>query len=84
MINHEIGVHFVDNEEVVGSNPADVALAWALFNPVVTAPIIGPRTVEHLNGNLRTFEILLSDESSSSSMRSDPVRATKSPEAYAW
>ena len=29
----------------LGERPADVALAWLLANPVVTAPIIGPRTV---------------------------------------
>src|ERR671938_217995 len=43
-------------------NPANVALAWLLHNPVVTAPIIGPRTVEQLTGNLRALEIFLSDE----------------------
>ena len=32
--------------------PADVALAWLLHNPVVTAPIIGPRTMEQLDGAL--------------------------------
>ncbi|MGH2520979.1 MAG: aldo/keto reductase, partial [Anaerolineales bacterium] len=30
----------------LGEKPADVALAWLLTNPVVTAPIIGPRTME--------------------------------------
>ena len=34
-------------------SPADVALAWLLHNPAVTAPIIGPRTVEQLTGSLR-------------------------------
>src|SRR5919202_2926588 len=29
----------------LGEQPADVAVAWLLHNPVVTAPIIGPRTV---------------------------------------
>src|SRR6185369_8352503 len=27
-----------------GHAPADVAVAWLLHNPVVTAPIVGPRT----------------------------------------
>ena len=34
----------------LGEQPADVALAWLLHNPVVTAPIIGPRTREQLDG----------------------------------
>ena len=35
----------------MGEKPADVALAWLLANPVVTAPIIGPRTLEQLTGS---------------------------------
>ena len=46
----------------LGEQPADVALAWLLHNPVVTAPIIGPRTLEQLTGSLRAVEIQLSDE----------------------
>ena len=43
----------------LGEEPADVALAWLLHNPVVTAPIIGPRTIEQLDGSLRALEIKL-------------------------
>ena len=32
--------------------PAQLSLAWLLNNPVVTAPIIGPRTVEQLDESL--------------------------------
>ena len=46
----------------LGEQPADVALAWLLHNPVVTAPIIGPRTAEQLTGSLRALEITLADE----------------------
>jgi len=45
-----------------GENPAHIALAWLLANPVVTAPIIGPRTVEQLEDSLRALEITLSAE----------------------
>src|SRR5947209_17488677 len=41
--------------------PADVALAWLLHNPVVTAPIIGPRTMDQLTGSLRALEIKLDE-----------------------
>ena len=30
----------------MGEQPADIAVAWLLHNPVVTAPILGPRTME--------------------------------------
>jgi len=36
----------------LGEQPADVALAWLLRNPVVTAPIIGPthgRSIDRLH-----------------------------------
>jgi aryl-alcohol dehydrogenase-like predicted oxidoreductase len=35
-----------------GKTPAQVALRWLLQKPGVTAPIIGARTLEHLNTNL--------------------------------
>ena len=34
----------------LGAAPANVALAWLLANPVVTAPVIGPRTLDQLEG----------------------------------
>ena len=40
----------------LSQDPADVALAWLLHNPVVTAPIIGPRTADQLSGALRAVE----------------------------
>src|SRR6202030_1330076 len=36
----------------LGESPATVALAWLLGNPIVTAPIIGPRTIEQLESTL--------------------------------
>jgi len=35
-----------------------VALAWLLANPAVTAPIIGPRTVEQYNESLRAPDVI--------------------------
>ena len=40
-------------------DPADVAIAWLLHQPAVTAPIIGPRTMHQLEGGLRALEISL-------------------------
>src|SRR5262249_1988528 len=36
--------------------------AWLLHNPAVTAPIVGPRTVEQLTDSVRSLDISLSDE----------------------
>jgi len=68
----------------MGENPADVALAWLLHNPVVTAPIIGPRTMEQLNGSLRALEIELSDEVLAKLDEIWPGPGGPAPEAYAW
>jgi aryl-alcohol dehydrogenase-like predicted oxidoreductase len=51
--------------EDLGETPSDVALAWLLQNPVVTAPLIGPRTVEQLQQALHATTITLSDDTMS-------------------
>jgi len=68
----------------LGESPADVALAWMLHNPVVTAPIIGPRTMEQLTGSLRTLEIKLNDEQMKKLDEIWPGPGGTAPEAYAW
>lgn len=68
----------------LGENPADVALAWLLHNPVVTAPIIGPRTLEQLDGSTRALEIKLSDETLKKLDEIWPGPGGPAPEAYAW
>ncbi|MEM9084278.1 MAG: aldo/keto reductase, partial [Planctomycetota bacterium] len=45
----------------LGERPADVALAWLLHNDVVTAPIIGPRTIAQLEESIRATEIVLDE-----------------------
>ena len=68
----------------LGEEPADVALAWLLHNPVVTAPIVGPRTVEQLTGSLRALEIRLSDETLRRLDEIWPGPGGEAPNAYAW
>ena len=81
----------------VGHAPADVALAWVLHVPGITAPIIGPRTLEQLDGNVRALDIHLSPEQLARIDEIFPpvghpdIQPTsksphkyESPEAYAW
>ncbi|HUS60663.1 MAG TPA: aldo/keto reductase, partial [Acidimicrobiales bacterium] len=68
----------------LGEQPADVALAWLLANPVVTAPIIGPRTTEQLDGSLRALDITLTDEVLADLDAIFPGPGGTAPEAYAW
>jgi aryl-alcohol dehydrogenase-like predicted oxidoreductase len=68
----------------LGEEPASVALAWLLANPVVTAPIIGPRTIEQLEGAARSLEIKLPAESLKRLDEIFPGPGNQAPEAYAW
>jgi aryl-alcohol dehydrogenase-like predicted oxidoreductase len=61
-----------------------VALAWLLHNPVVSAPIIGPRTVEQLTSSLRGLELSLSDETLKQLDAIWPGPGGEAPNAYAW
>ncbi len=68
----------------LGAEPADVALAWLLSNPVVTAPIIGPRTMDQLVGSLRALELTLDDEARKALDEIWPGPGGAAPVAYAW
>ena len=68
----------------IGEQPADVALAWLLKNPIVTAPIIGPRTADQFTGSLRALEIKLSDDAMKRLDEIFPGPGGEAPEAYAW
>ena len=46
----------------LGHAPAEVALAWTLANPAITAPIAGPRTVEQLEAAVAATELKLSED----------------------
>jgi aryl-alcohol dehydrogenase-like predicted oxidoreductase len=68
----------------MGEKPADVALAWLLTNPVVTAPIIGPRTLEQLTGSLRALKIKFTRAEMQKLDEIWPGPGGEAPEAYAW
>ncbi|MCB9422369.1 MAG: aldo/keto reductase [Ardenticatenaceae bacterium] len=68
----------------MGEHPADVALAWLLHQTAVTAPIIGPRSMEQFHGNLHSLEIKLSPEQLAKLDGIWPGPGGTAPEAYAW
>nr|MBA2601487.1 aldo/keto reductase [Actinomycetota bacterium] len=67
----------------LGEQPADVGIAWLLHQPAVTAPIIGPRTKEQLDGSQRALEIELGDEELTALDEIWPGH-DPAPEDYAW
>ncbi|MBC8400664.1 MAG: aldo/keto reductase [Candidatus Marinimicrobia bacterium] len=68
----------------LNEKPATIALAWLLANPVVTAPIIGPRTMEQFTGSLRALDISLNQETLTKLDEIWPGPGGQAPEAYAW
>lgn len=64
--------------------PATVALAWLLHQPAVTAPIIGPRTMEQLTTASQSLELTLTPEQLKALDAIFPGPDGAAPEAYAW
>jgi len=60
------------------------ALAWLLHNPVVTAPIIGPRTVEQLEDSARAPGIELSEGVLARLDEIWPGPGGEAPDVYIW
>jgi len=50
----------------------------------VTAPIIGPRTMEHLEAAIRAVDVVLSDATLKELDAIFPGPGGPAPEAYAW
>ena len=63
----------------LGHKPADVALAWLIANPAVTAPIIGPRTMDQLTGAQWRWISSSTRPRICVSTRSGPAPAAKPP-----
>jgi NDP-hexose C3-ketoreductase / dTDP-4-oxo-2-deoxy-alpha-D-pentos-2-ene 2,3-reductase len=81
--NREALGAYEDLCQELGEEPADVALAWLLTRPAVTGPIIGPRTMEQLDGAQRALEVDLEDKVLDRLDEIFPGYRT-APEHYAW
>jgi aryl-alcohol dehydrogenase-like predicted oxidoreductase len=66
-----------------GWNPAVAALAWTLQNKVVTAPIIGPRTLAQLEESIPATELKFDEAALKQIDEIFPGYKT-APEHYAW
>jgi aryl-alcohol dehydrogenase-like predicted oxidoreductase len=68
----------------IGEGPAVVALAWILANRDMTGPIIGPRTLDQLEGGLRAAAVRLDDATMKRIDAIWPGPGGEAPMAYAW
>jgi aryl-alcohol dehydrogenase-like predicted oxidoreductase len=76
-------LEYEDFAEALGHEPGDVALAWLLHQPAVTAPIVGPRTQEQLDAAIRALDVTLSEDALQRLDHIFPGYRT-APEDYAW
>jgi aryl-alcohol dehydrogenase-like predicted oxidoreductase len=67
----------------LGAEPAHVALAWLLRNPVLSTAIVGARTPEELRSDLRALSLELDTDTMD---RLDQIwpGPGEAPQAYAW
>jgi NDP-hexose 2,3-enoyl reductase len=70
----------------LGEDPARVGLAWVLSRPGVTAPVIGPRTFEHLEAAVGTLDLRLPDTTLTQLDELFPPigNGGPAPEAWCW
>ena len=61
-----------------------MALAWLLANPAMTAPVIGPRTLEQFEDSLKAIDLELDTGVMKKLDEIFPGPGGTAPEAYAW
>jgi aryl-alcohol dehydrogenase-like predicted oxidoreductase len=57
----KVGIKFADIAHKIGITPAQLAVLWAKDQPGITAPLMGPRTMKHLEDILPVAEMILDD-----------------------
>jgi aryl-alcohol dehydrogenase-like predicted oxidoreductase len=61
-LNYEVAERFTNFARERKLNPASLAVAWVASHPAVTAPIIGARNLEQLEGSLNSLNIEMTPE----------------------
>jgi aryl-alcohol dehydrogenase-like predicted oxidoreductase len=68
----EAGLRFADLARRFGRTPGQLALLWCKDQPGITAPIVGPRTIEQLDELLPVTGLTLSNEERAACDRINP------------
>lgn len=68
----------------LGLTPAELGQGWLLARPGVTAPIIGPRTMDQLEAAINALEVKLDEPTMKKLDEIWPGPGNEAPEAYAW
>jgi aryl-alcohol dehydrogenase-like predicted oxidoreductase len=59
---YEVAERFTSFARERGLEPASLAVAWVASHPAVTAPIIGARNLQQLEGSLKALDIRMTDD----------------------
>ena len=82
-VYYETAERFTDFAQSRGINPVPLAVAWVAAHPAITAPIIGARNVEQLEGSLASLDVEMTPElyAEISALAYQPPPATDRSEA---
>jgi aryl-alcohol dehydrogenase-like predicted oxidoreductase len=83
LANRQQVEQYEDFAAELGHEPGELALAWLLHQPAVTAPIVGPRTRKQLDSAAHALEIRL-DEKALTRLDDIFPGHRPAPEDYAW
>jgi len=61
-VHYRVAEQFTRFAEENGYHPVSLAVAWVMHHPAVTAPIIGARNVDQLEGSLGAQNIQMTDD----------------------
>ena len=61
-MNYEIAEQFVAHAKEHGLHPATLGVAWVMFQPAITAPIIGARNIDQLEASLAAVDVKMTPE----------------------
>ena len=61
-VHYDVAERFTQFAENHGYNPVPLAVAWVAHHPAVTAPIIGARTLDQLEGSLGALDIDMTED----------------------
>ncbi|MEM7130951.1 MAG: aldo/keto reductase [Chloroflexota bacterium] len=59
---YEVAERFSKHASERGVDPASLAVAWVMANPAITAPIIGARNLDQLEGSLNALNVAMTPE----------------------
>jgi aryl-alcohol dehydrogenase-like predicted oxidoreductase len=82
---YEIADRFTAFAQENGYDPVSLAVAWAASHPAITAPIIGARNLQQLEGSLKSLEVNMTPDlrAEISALSIDPPPATDRTEEQA-